>query len=265
MDGFKDTTRMKYMTGGPVKKAMGGMATAAAPTTSGSKIITPEDKAKYAAEINTPYRETKPLGPRAQAQNARMGPVKRAKGGVMKKGNGGGVFNEKGTRATWDEVAAEGRRMEGRKPPVEGISTRPTDSSGRRMTDKELGMTRGGVDTAKKTMKKATGGGVFPEGGKRPPKPMPTNGYTAGPAGSSGGLTSAYVDAMQKREDAAYQARMVADAKAKKATGVRPSSAGGSLNPTAPTRGPSTAPAFNDRPMIRRKTGGLTAMPKGKC
>jgi len=73
-----------YAKGGPVKKAMGGMATAAAPTTSGSKIITPEDKAKYAAEINTPYRETKPLGPRAQAQNARMGPVGRAKGGTAK-------------------------------------------------------------------------------------------------------------------------------------------------------------------------------------
>jgi hypothetical protein len=24
-------------------------------------------------------------------------------------------------------------------------------------------------------------------------------------------------------------------------------------------------PAHSDRPMIRRKTGGLTAMPKGKC
>jgi hypothetical protein len=71
-----------------------------------------------------------------------MGPVKRAKGGVIKKGNGGGVFNEKGKRATWAETAAEGRRMEGRKPPVEGISTRPTDDSGRRMTDAELGIAR---------------------------------------------------------------------------------------------------------------------------
>jgi hypothetical protein len=79
-----------------------------------------------------------------------MVPKKVAKGGVIKKGNGGGVFNEKGKRATWAETAAEGRRMEGRKPPVEGISTRPTDSSGRRMTNKELGMTPGGVDTAKR-------------------------------------------------------------------------------------------------------------------
>ena len=31
-----------------------------------------------------------------------------------------------------------------------------------------------------------------------------------------------------------------------------------------PTRGPSMSPAFNDRPMVRRKTGGLSVMPKGK-
>ena len=34
--------------------------------------------------------------------------------------------------------------------------------------------------------------------------------------------------------------------------------------PPPPTRGPSMSPAFNDRPMIRRKTGGLSVMPKGK-
>jgi hypothetical protein len=59
MDGFKDSTRMKYMTGGPVKKMRGGMMD-------------------------------------------------------------------------------------------EGVSSRPTDSSGRRMTNEELGMTPGGVDPAKK-------------------------------------------------------------------------------------------------------------------
>jgi hypothetical protein len=79
--------------------------------------------------------------------------VKYMCGGPVKKAGGGGVYNERGKRATWDEVAAEGRRMEGRKPPVEGISTRPTDSSGRRMTDKELGLT----GPAKKPMPKGLG------------------------------------------------------------------------------------------------------------
>jgi hypothetical protein len=75
----------------------------------------------------------------------------------VKKAGGGGVFNERGKRATLAEIAAEGRRVENEmaaraaaRRPVEGISTRPTDSSGRRMTDKELGMTPGGVSPAKK-------------------------------------------------------------------------------------------------------------------
>jgi hypothetical protein len=84
-------------------------------------------------------------------------------GGPVKKAGGGGVYNERGKRATMAEIAAEGRRVENemaartakRKPPVEGISTRPTDSSGRRMTDKELGMTPGGVSPKKKVMPKA--------------------------------------------------------------------------------------------------------------
>jgi hypothetical protein len=82
MDGFKDSTRVKYMCGGPVKKATGG-------------------------------------------------PVKMREGGT---------FNERGTRATMAEIAAEDRRMANRKPPVEGVSSRPTDASGRRASDADLGM-----------------------------------------------------------------------------------------------------------------------------
>jgi hypothetical protein len=81
--------------------------------------------------------------------------VKYMCGGPVKKAGGGGVFNERGKRATNAEIAAEGRRMEGRKPPVDGISTRPTDSSGRRMTNAELGMTPGGVNPAKKAPAKS--------------------------------------------------------------------------------------------------------------
>lgn len=91
MDGFKNSTRTKYMCGGPVKKATGG-------------------------------------------------PVKMREGGT---------FNERGKRATM----AEDRRMSGRKAPVEGVSSRPTDSSGRRATDADLGMTA----PAKKAMPKGMG------------------------------------------------------------------------------------------------------------
>jgi hypothetical protein len=95
MDGFKDSTRVKYMCGGPVKKATGG-------------------------------------------------PVKMREGGT---------FNERGKRATMAEIAAEDRRMANRKPPVEGVSSRPTDSSGRRATDADLGMTA----PAKKALPKGMG------------------------------------------------------------------------------------------------------------
>jgi hypothetical protein len=93
-------------------------------------------------------------------------------GGPVKKANGGGVFNERGKRATNAEIAAEGRRMEGRKPPVEGISTRPTDDSGRRMTNAELGMTPGGV-APKKVMAKGMGAMTEAEARAVKKKPMP--------------------------------------------------------------------------------------------
>jgi hypothetical protein len=174
----------KYKCGGPVKKAMGGAVpataattatptTTAAPATSNLGPITRENlAARKAANTAAKVARGNITGTPAAAAAPKLGPITRenlaarkaantaakiargnttgmAKGGSVKMREGG-VFNEKGKRATWDEVAAEGRRMEGRKPPVEGISTRPTDSSGRRMTNKELGMTPGGVDTAKR-------------------------------------------------------------------------------------------------------------------
>jgi hypothetical protein len=121
MDGFKDSTRMKYMTGGPVKKMRGGMMD-------------------------------------------------------------------------------------------EGVSSRPTTASGRRMTNEELGMTPGGVDPAKK-------------------KPM-----VAKPAAKK---------PMPKVMSDLERARMMVRPLARKEGGG--------------------VPAHSDRPMIRRKTGGLASMPKGKC
>jgi hypothetical protein len=132
----------------------------------------------------------------------------------------GGTYNERGKRATMAEIAAEGRRMEGRKPPVEGISSRPTDSSGRRMTDKELGMTPGGVAPKKKAMPKGMG------------------------AMSDLDMERAKKKAMPKVMSDLERARMMVRPLPMKKGGV---------------------PAHSDKPMIRRKTGGLMAMPKGKC
>jgi hypothetical protein len=158
----------------------------------------------------------------------------------------GGTYNERGQRATMAEIAAEGRRMEGRKPPVEGISTRPTDSSGRRMTDKELGMTPGGVSPAKKMMPKGMGAmsDLDMQRAKEAMKKPST--AAAGAAAGSGVMAAARAAARAAAtrfggQVTAAEARMLKEAMKK---GV---------------------PAHSDRPMIRRKTGGLTAMPKGKC
>jgi hypothetical protein len=176
MDGFKDSTRMKYMCGGPVKKATGG-------------------------------------------------PVKMFEGGT---------YNERGKRATLAELEAEDRRMAGR--PVEGVSSRPTDASGRRMTDKELGMTPGGVAPKKKAMPMAPASGIG--GGALAGAAA---GALAGAGARAGARAAAKaiprgMGAMSDRE-----MQMVREA-AKKAV-----------------------PSYSDRPVIRRNKGGLMAMPKGKC
>jgi hypothetical protein len=146
MDGFKDTTRMKYMMGGDVKAYK-----------TGGPVKKPVDQAKNPGLSKLP----------TDVRN-KMGYMK--KGGVMKKAEGGGAFNEKGKRATLAETEAEDRRMGSSMP-------------------------------AKKPM--AKGIGVVP----------------------------AMMAASKKATDTMKK-------------GV---------------------PAYSDKPMVRRKTGGLMTMPKGKC
>jgi hypothetical protein len=120
------------------------------------------------------------------------------------------------TKTNYD--TASGRKFARGGMMGEGVSTRPTDSSGRRMTNEELGMTPGGVDPAKK-------------------KP----GQTTEREGRAAAKKKPMPKAMSDLERARMMARPL------------PRKEGGGV------------PAHSDRPMIRRKTGGLTAMPKGKC
>ena len=110
----------------------------------------------------------------------------------------------------------------------EGISTRPVDKYGRRMTDEELGMTPGGVDPAKK---------------KAMPKGM-------------GAMSDRDMQMLKAKETAKKKAmpKVMSDLERARAMVTRP----------LPMK-KGGVPAHSDRPMIRRKTGGLTAMPKGKC
>lgn len=108
----------------------------------------------------------------------------------------------------------------------EGISTRPTDSSGRRMTNEELGMTPGGVEPVKKKpMVK---------------KPMPKG---------LGAVTDREMEMLKK----------AAPALKRKAPGL------GAVTDREMQMLKKAVPAYNDKPMIRRKAGGLASMPKGKC
>jgi len=138
MDGFKNSTRMKYMCGGPVKKMRGGMMD-------------------------------------------------------------------------------------------EGVSSRPTTASGRRMTNEELGMTPGGVDPAKKK--------VMPKG--------------------MGAMSDRDMQMLKAKETARKKPmpKVMSDLERARAMVTRPLARkeGGGV------------PAHSDRPMIRRSKGGLSAMPKGKC
>ena len=169
-------------------------------------------------------------------------------GGPVKKFDGGGVYNERGKRATWDEVAAEGLRMERRKPPVEGISTRPTDDSGRRMTNEELGMTPGGVDPAKKKAMPKGMGAMSDRDMERlkaaTKKPSTAAGAAAGSGVMAAARAAARAAAALPRGLGAVSDRDMQMAKDAMKKGV---------------------PAHSNKPMIRRNKGGLAAMPKGKC
>jgi hypothetical protein len=186
MDGFKNSTKTSYDTTSGRKFARGGMTVSRNDMPGGEGPMNkPAMVAKYAkgghvnkgeqkiGRVMEEYTKGKlhsgsKEGPKvkstkqavaialneARAAGAKIPRVNKARGGMMEEG---GTYNERGKRATLAEIAAEGRRVENEmtaraaaRRPVEGISTRPTDSSGRRMTDKELGMTPGGVSPAKK-------------------------------------------------------------------------------------------------------------------
>jgi hypothetical protein len=306
MDGFKNTTKTSYDTTSGRKFANGGMTVSRADMPGGEGPMNkPALVAKYAKgghvnkgsakiakvmgefasgklhsgskkgpEVKNPKQAVAIAMSEARKAGAKK-PVKKFAGGMMEEG---GTYNERGKRATMAEIAAEGRRMEGRKPPVEGISTRPTDDSGRRMTDAELGIAR------------AKGMGQMTEReGRAKKKPMPktmsdldrARAMVTRPLARSvgGGVNSklgSVITQVKANMTAAPRAKSTFVDTMPKGGPQKPSSGNplmGGMNrgdivaskPT-PVRGPSMAPAHSNRPMIRRAMGGLSVMPKGgKC
>jgi hypothetical protein len=258
MDGFKNSTKTSYDTTSGRKFANGGMTVSRADMPGGEGPMNkPALVAKYAKgghvnkgsakiakvmgefasgklhsgskkgpEVKNPKQAVAIAMSEARKAGAKK-PVKKFAGGMMEEG---GTYNERGKRATMAEIAAEGRRMEGRKPPVEGISTRPTDASGRRMTDKELGMTPGGVER----------GAALTESERRALARRMLG------ASATKSEIKALRDKTAKGMSDLDRARMM----------VRP----------LPRKAGGGVPAHSDRPMISRNKGGLSAMPRGgKC
>jgi hypothetical protein len=112
----------------------------------------------------------------------------------------------------------------------EGVSTRPTTASGRRMTNEELGMVPGGVErgaSLTESERRALARRMFG-------------------ASATKGEIKALRDKTAKGMSDLERARMM----------VRP----------LPRKKGGGVPAHSDRPVISRNKGGLSAMPKGgKC
>jgi|694.fasta_scaffold00726_33 hypothetical protein len=114
MDGFKNSTRTQYMKGGACEGyAKGGSVKGAAKI---AKVMgefkagTLHSGSKKGPEVTSKKQATAIALSEARKAGAKI-PVKKGRGGMIE----------------------------------EGISTRPTTASGRRMTNEELGMTPGGV------------------------------------------------------------------------------------------------------------------------
>lgn len=263
MDGFKNSTKTSYDTTSGRKFANGGMTVSRADMPGGEGPMNkPAMVAKYAKggsvkgeqkmakvmgefasgklhsgskkgpEVKNPKQAVAIAMSEARKAGAKM-PTKKAAGGPVKMREGG-TFNERGQRATMAELAAEDRRMAGRA--VEGVSTRPTDASGRRATDADLGMAPGGVEALlRKTL------GAQATNAEREALARRALGASATKA-----EIKALRDKTTKGMSDLERARMM----------VRP----------LPRKQGGGVPAHSDRPMISRNKGGLSAMPKGgKC
>lgn len=110
MDGFKNSTKTQYMKGGSVK-GEAKMSKVMGEFATGKL----HSGSKKGPEVTNRKQAVAIAMNEARKAGAKM-PVKKMRGGMMD----------------------------------EGISTRPTTASGRRMTNEELGMVPGGVDPTKK-------------------------------------------------------------------------------------------------------------------
>jgi len=228
MDGFKNTTKTSYDTASGRKFANGGMTVSRADMPGGEGPMNkPAMVAKYAKGGSVKKAEQK-IG-RVMTEFTE---------GKLHSGSKEGPKVKSTKQAV--AIALNEARAAGAKIPrvkkqrggiiEEGVSTRPVDKYGRRMSNEELGMTPGGVErgaSLTESERRALARRMF---------------------GAS--ATKAEIKALRDKTSKGMsdldRARMM----------VRP----------LPRKEGGGVPAHSDRPMIRRAMGGLSAMPKGgKC
>jgi hypothetical protein len=217
MDGFKDSTKTKYMCGGPVKKARGGMMDEGVST-----------------------RPTDKYGRRITLAEMDIGPVKEAPKKAMAKGIG----------AMSAALAASKKMTDAMQKPVK-------KAMGGSVSDKPMQTISPSSYGTGKPKPAPTKGPMGPKpaptmgkGPRRPqppimdkgpmgPKPAPTMGE--GPGQPTPPPTKGAPDMYEPQISG----------------GPVPYSKGGSAK--------KGVPAYSGKPMIGRKAGGLSVMPKGKC
>ena len=86
MDGFKDSTRMKYMCGGPVKKMRGGMMdenVSSRPTTASGRRMTNEELGMTPGGVDPAKKKVMPKGMGAMSDRDKERAKKKAMPKVM--------------------------------------------------------------------------------------------------------------------------------------------------------------------------------------
>jgi hypothetical protein len=268
MDGFKDSTRMKYMTGGTYNEK-GKRATLAEMEAEDRRMA-----GRPSEGVST--RPTDSSGRRMTNEQLGVTPggVSPAKKKAMPKTPASGIGGGALAGAAAGALAGAAARAAAKAVP-RGMGA---------MSDREMQMLKA---AAKKPVKKAVGGSVS----DKPMSGMPV-GY-GGVKAKVSALKERIADIRNKipktpvtpvTPEPPTSPKFYSDPKsaptmvAKRSVGMPVPGddsmyapeyrVGGKYGPktaAAPTRGPSMSPAFSDRPMIGRKTGGLMAMPKGKC
>ena len=280
MDGFKDSTRMKYMTGGPVKKAMGGVVPAtpspAATATAAKPAVGPGMSATATAakpavgpgmSATTQGTDAERRAHNAQAilqaKYSSATPNKDASNRTQQTTNAAGnvtsnkvvnQFDRNQAARDFTSVSSnflkqgvplkELTRASGelRKLQLDNSSTPAQHQAAIQSV-----LARMNSLVPKKVAKggaiKMSKGGTFNEKGKR--------------------ATLAEMEAEDRRM--AGRASEGVSSRPTDSSGRRASNADLGMTASAKPAMKKGVPSYSGKPMIRRKTGGLAVMPKGKC